>query len=59
MDEGVKVLGGSSDHLIVDTEDSAREYAVGDELCFRMRYENLLRVFLADEVRKVFSEDEA
>ena len=57
LDESLRILGGSSDHLIVDTEDSPREYAVGDELCFRMRYENLLRVFLADEVEKVFSED--
>lgn len=56
-DEGVKILGGSSDHLILDTEDASREYSVGDEVCFRMRYENLLRAFLADEVKKVFSEE--
>ncbi|MDO5445793.1 MAG: alanine racemase [Eubacteriales bacterium] len=56
MEEGLKILGGSSDHLILDTEDAAKKFAVGDELCFRMRYENLLRAFLSDDVSKVFIE---
>lgn len=58
MDEGVEILGGSSDHLIADTEDAPGEFSVGGELRFKMRYENLLRLFLSDDVAKVFTEEE-
>lgn len=42
IDEGIKVLGASSDHLIVDISDAATEIRVGDEITFRLNYSGLL-----------------
>ncbi len=44
-DARVKILGGSSDHLVVDLDDCGEEYAVGSELTFRMFYGPLLYAF--------------
>ncbi|MDL2253910.1 alanine racemase [Ruminococcaceae bacterium OttesenSCG-928-I18] len=41
-DKGVKILGGSSDHLIVDIQDSQRQYHLGDCLEFGLRYTSML-----------------
>ncbi|MDR1246347.1 MAG: alanine/ornithine racemase family PLP-dependent enzyme [Clostridiales Family XIII bacterium] len=38
MDEGVEVLGASSDHTIVDIEDARREFKVGDIMKFTLCY---------------------
>jgi predicted amino acid racemase len=38
MDEGVEVLGASSDHTIVDVEDARREFKVGDIMEFTLCY---------------------
>jgi len=41
-DPGVQVLGGSSDHLIVDLHDSSREYALGGVVEFELCYKSML-----------------
>ena len=45
LDEGVKVVGGSSDHSVLDVTDSPRPFAVGDVLSFRLRYPAALAAF--------------
>ena len=42
VDEGIAVIGSSSDHLILDVEDAARETAVGDIVTFRLSYPSLM-----------------
>lgn len=42
VDDGITVLGASSDHLIVDISDAANEIKVGDEVTFRLSYSGLL-----------------
>jgi predicted amino acid racemase len=42
VDPGVKVLGGSSDHLIVDIHDSSRVYKLGDIIDFELCYKSML-----------------
>lgn len=42
LDNGIKVLGGSSDHIILDIEDSKNDYKVGDIIEFRLDYESIL-----------------
>ncbi len=49
MDEGVEVVGCSSDHTIVDVTD-ARELKSGDVLRFRVRYANMLYAFSGKHV---------
>lgn len=51
-DEGILVLGGSSDHLILDISDSSRDYAVGDILSFNMKYRSILRAMTSQYVYK-------
>ncbi|MEA1965545.1 MAG: alanine/ornithine racemase family PLP-dependent enzyme [Candidatus Aerophobetes bacterium] len=42
LDKGVKILGASSDHLIVDTEDSQKNYKLGEFIEFQMGYRAML-----------------
>lgn len=53
-DRGLIVLGGSSDHLIVDGSDSGRDYKVGDIVRFNMHYVSILRLMTSEFVEKHF-----
>jgi len=52
-DPGVRVLGASSDHTIVDIEDSSRTYEVGDIMEFELRYQSMLFATENPFVRKI------
>lgn len=52
LDAKVEVLGGSSDHTIVDMTRSPG-YGVGDIVRFRLGYASLMRAFLSPHVEKV------
>ena len=49
---GVQVLGGSSDHLILDVEDAGAEVAPGAELGFQPSYGALLALCTSPYVQK-------
>lgn len=53
LESGIEVLGASSDHLILDVEDSDREIRVGDEVRFLMSYGCLLAAMTSPYVHKV------
>jgi len=42
LEEGIEILGASSDHTIVDVEDAARDYKVGDIMTFDICYATLV-----------------
>lgn len=42
VDPDIEVLGGSSDHLIVDINDSRRDYQLGDKIEFELCYKSML-----------------
>jgi predicted amino acid racemase len=50
--QGITVLGGSSDHLILDVEDAEREVKLGDELAFYPGYGALLALATSPYVQK-------
>ena len=50
LDEGVEMVGCSSDHTIVDVTDTGREWKSGDTLTFKVRYANMLYAFTGDHV---------
>jgi predicted amino acid racemase len=54
LDAGVKVLGASSDHTLIDIEDAERDIRVGDIMKFELEYG--AEVFLASshDVTKVY-----
>ena len=52
-DPGVQVLGGSSDHLIVDIHDSNRNYVLGDVVEFELCYKSMLFTTGNPLIRKV------
>ncbi|MBR2784171.1 MAG: alanine racemase [Firmicutes bacterium] len=54
LDGRVRVLGGSSDHTILDLT-AAPEYRVGDRLRFRMTYGCMLQAFTSPYVDKQIS----
>ena len=43
IDEKIDILGGSSDHIILDVTKSDREYKVGDIVCFTLGYGVMLK----------------
>jgi predicted amino acid racemase len=51
-DENIEILGGSSDHLIVEIK--AGDYKVGDIVRFRVNYSALLRLSTSPYVQKSF-----
>ncbi|WP_422486546.1 ornithine racemase Orr [Gudongella sp. DL1XJH-153] len=52
MDQGLIILGGSSDHLILDGTDSKIDYKVGDIVSFKMHYVSMLRIMTSEYVEK-------
>lgn len=42
MEEGIELIGASSDHTIIDLEDAKREYKVGDILTFDICYATMV-----------------
>ena len=53
LDPGIVVLGGSSDHLILDVEEAAEPVKVGDELAFYPGYGALLALSTSPYVQKI------
>lgn len=52
MDEGVTILGGSSDHLILDGTDSEIDYKVGDKIRFKLTYGGILGAMTSEYIKK-------
>lgn len=52
VDPGLIVLGGSSDHLILDGSDAENDYKVGDIISFKMHYVSMLRLMTSEYVEK-------
>ena len=51
-DPGVQVLGGSSDHIIVDIHDSRKDYRLGDVVEFELCYKSMLFTTGSPMIRK-------
>ena len=58
LDNGVEVVGCSSDHTIVDVTDTGRTWRSGDTLTFKVRYSNMLYAFTGDHVTVEYRYDE-
>lgn len=54
FDEDLRILGASSDHLIIDATQSKINYHIGDVLSFKMQYTACLRAFTSDYVQKEY-----
>ncbi|MCE1188591.1 MAG: alanine/ornithine racemase family PLP-dependent enzyme [Ignavibacteria bacterium] len=52
-DAGLSIIGGSSDHLIVDFTEGSRFYSVGDKVEFDLTYGGLLAASTSSYVTKV------
>jgi len=49
--EGIEILGGSSDHVIVDLEDTGKEWHVGDIIEFRIKYGQMMYLSNSQNVK--------
>lgn len=54
LDNELIILGGSSDHLILDCHDCKRNYKIGDIIEFNIHYVSLLRAMTSEYIEKVF-----
>lgn len=57
VEDGVEVVGCSSDHTIVDVTDTGKVWKSGDTLTFKLRYANMLYAFTGDHVSVVHRHD--
>lgn len=57
IDKGIKILGGSSDYIILDISDCKQDYRLGDEVRFNLLYPGLLSVTTSPYVSHYFKED--
>lgn len=54
LDPSVEVIGGSSDHTILDITECSKEYKLGDIIEFHVMYENLMMLSQSEYVVKEF-----
>lgn len=52
LQPGMEIIGSSSDHLVVDIEDSGRDWQIGDKLAFRPGYGALVGAMTSPYVSK-------
>ncbi len=57
VDDGIEVVGCSSDHTIVDVTDSEKTWRSGDTLTFKPRYANMLYAFSGKHVHVAYQYD--
>ncbi len=57
VEEGVEIVGCSSDHTIVDVTDTGKIWKSGDTLTFKVRYANMLYAFTGDHVSVAYVHD--
>ncbi|MCT4583732.1 MAG: ornithine racemase Orr [Peptostreptococcaceae bacterium] len=51
-ENSLKILGGSSDHMIIDITDSMKNYKIGDIIDFNLNYSSLLMLSTSEYVYK-------
>lgn len=54
VDQDIIILGGSSDHIILDVSDCRKDYQIGDIVAFNLTYGGMLRVMTSPYVTKEF-----
>jgi len=54
VDNSIEILGGSSDHIILDITNGKHDYKVGDTIKFKLKYGGILGVMTSEYVEKVF-----
>ena len=53
VDRDLIILGGSSDHMILDGSDSKIDYNIGDILRFNLRYGGILSAMTSEYIEKI------
>lgn len=54
LDDTIRVLGASSDHLILDLTDATHKYKVGDVVIFKVGYGSMLKAMTSPYVEKCY-----
>lgn len=54
LDDKIDILGGSSDHIILDVTKSDKEYKVGDVVSFTLGYGGMLKTATSPYVEKAY-----
>ncbi|QUI25775.1 alanine/ornithine racemase family PLP-dependent enzyme [Vallitalea pronyensis] len=58
LDQDIKILGGSSDYMILDVTDASKKYQVGDIISFSVSYGSVLSLFTSAYINKVYVSNE-
>ncbi len=53
-DSRIELLGGSSDHLILDVTESNDDFYIGKEISFTLSYGTMLSLMTSEYVEKVY-----
>ncbi len=57
IDRDIEIIGGSSDHMILDITKAQKRYRVGDVIRFEVEYPAMLYLFNSSYVDKIFVEE--
>ena len=52
VDSDIEILGGSSDHTILDVTDSNTNYKIGDVVSFKLNYVSVLHLMASKYIEK-------
>ena len=52
LDQRISIIGGSSDHLVLDAEECAKDYQMGGIVSFKLNYSSLLGAMTSSYVSK-------
>lgn len=55
LDEKIEIMGGSSDHIILDVTNCESDYKVGDIVRFRLGYSGMLRATTSKYVERTYA----
>lgn len=55
LEEGAEILGASSDHLLLDLEQTKRPFALGDEIRFSLSYGGILGCFTSPYIKRQYT----
>ncbi len=53
-DQGIEIIGASSDHMILDLTHANSNYAVGDVVSFKMEYGAMLKLFTSEYIERYY-----
>lgn len=54
LDENIRVLGASSDHMLLDVTNAKQQFSIGDTVKFKLKFGAMLKAATSEYVEKIY-----